>query len=614
MPEPTSEDYDSAANGGTKVDKKAKAKARKQQQKLNKQLRRQEAEARKQSGTAVAAPAEKKAEDDDIVIEYVSAPLEFGSSEVEDSAADDEMPTMGLGLGFTKAKEDPFAEFKKVFEKFASAEQVTGAAPLDDEDEQADQDGEKEERVKEEAKATTSAPDSDDEEDKDGKKLSRKQRKMLNQLKIAELKQLCERPDVVEVWDVTSTDPQLLVFLKAYRNTVSVPRHWSQKRKYLQGKRGIEKPPFKLPDFIEATGIGDMRQAYSEKEDAKKLKAKQREKMAPKMGRMDIDYQVLHDAFFKYQTRPKLTTLGEVYYEGKEYEARVEGVKPGVLSDELRKALGMTDDSPPPWLINMQRYGPPPSYPNLRVPGLNAPIPPGAQFGYHAGGWGKPPVDEAGNPLYGDVFGQHVGEGESDDEVEKQARWGEMEVVEEESEEEESEEEGEEEEDEDAMQAGIASGMASGMVSGLASGIASSLPSGIETPDVSVQLRKGAESSEPRQLYQVLEQKAAPIGQATLLGTDHVYVIPGQEKKKPAKPGVPGMVNDVEVALTPEEMEGLDEEGIRELYETKLAEARAANKREDFSDLVAAKAAQQKRKAQQKADASKKQKTGGFKF
>lgn len=36
-------------------------------------------------------------------------------------------------------QEDPFAEFKKVFEKFASAEQVTGLAPLDDEDDQADQ-------------------------------------------------------------------------------------------------------------------------------------------------------------------------------------------------------------------------------------------------------------------------------------------------------------------------------------------------------------------------------------------------------------------------------------------------------------------------------------------
>lgn len=53
----------------------------------------------------------------------------------------------------------------------------------------------------------------------------------------------------------------------------------------------------------------------------------------------------------------------------------------------------------------MQRYGPPPSYPNLKIPGLNAPIPDGSSFGYHAGGWGKPPVDEFGRPLYGDVFG-----------------------------------------------------------------------------------------------------------------------------------------------------------------------------------------------------------------
>ncbi len=60
----------------------------------------------------------------------------------------------------------------------------------------------------------------------------------------------------------------------------------------LQGKRGIEKPPFKLPDFIEATGISKLRQAYQEKEDAKKLKQKQKERMQPKMGRMDIDYTV----------------------------------------------------------------------------------------------------------------------------------------------------------------------------------------------------------------------------------------------------------------------------------------------------------------------------------
>nr|GMD90741.1 splicing factor 3B subunit 2 [Ipomoea batatas] len=46
----------------------------------------------------------------------------------------------------------------------------------------------------------------------------------------------------------------------------------------------------------------------------------------------------------------------------------------------------------------MQRYGPPPSYPHLKIP-------PGSKFGYHARGSGKPPVDEYGRPLYGDVFG-----------------------------------------------------------------------------------------------------------------------------------------------------------------------------------------------------------------
>jgi len=38
------------------------------------------------------------------------------------------------------------------------------------------------------------------------------------------------------------------------------------------------------------------------------------------MGKIDIDYQVLHDAFFKYQTKPKLSGHGELYYEGKEFE------------------------------------------------------------------------------------------------------------------------------------------------------------------------------------------------------------------------------------------------------------------------------------------------------
>ena len=50
-----------------------------------------------------------------------------------------------------------------------------------------------------------------------------------------ELKQLVNRPDIVEAHDVTASDPRLLVTLKAYRNTVPVPRHWCAIRKYLTG-------------------------------------------------------------------------------------------------------------------------------------------------------------------------------------------------------------------------------------------------------------------------------------------------------------------------------------------------------------------------------------------
>ncbi|CAK0783418.1 hypothetical protein CVIRNUC_006617 [Coccomyxa viridis] len=512
----------------------------------------------------------------------------------------------GLGLGATpsvqsgqpqeEAKQEPasnpYEEFARVFSMFATAEEVTKTGLGEEEQDVQATEAKETDEVKEEAGAEKE--DESDEEETAEQRLSKRKRKEANRLKIAELKQTCPRPEVVEVWDVTAQDPKLLVYLKAYRNTVPVPRHWSQKRKYLQGKRGLEKPPFKLPDFIEATGIGEMRQAYQEKEENKKLKSKQKDKMQPKMGKLDIDYQVLHDAFFKYQNKPNFSIMGDLYYEGKEFEAKIRNAKPGILSEELRAALGMGDNTPPPWLINMQRYGPPPSYPDLRISGLNAPIPPGAQFGYQPGGWGKPPVDEQGNPLYGDVFGLAV-EPEEYELVDKMTKWGDLESEEEESEEEEEEEEPEE--DTESLADGLAS---------VASGYNSSLPSGIETPEV-IDLRKGKAGERP--LYQVLEQQQAQVG-GNLMGSDHTYVIPGAK----AGPGKKGSAADVEVAIDPAELEGLDEEGVRALYEERLQQQQSTASRENFADMVAAKAVQQKRKAAERKEGKAKKAKESFKF
>lgn len=68
-------------------------------------------------------------------------------------------------------------------------------------------------------------------------------------------------------------------------------------------------------------------------------------------------------------------------------------------------------------------------------------------FGYHAGGWGKPPVDEMGKPLYGDVFGTNAADFQAKAEEEEvdHTPWGELEPSDEESSEEEEEEESDEE-------------------------------------------------------------------------------------------------------------------------------------------------------------------------
>ncbi len=45
------------------------------------------------------------------------------------------------------------------------------------------------------------------------------------------------------------------------------------------------------------------------------MKQKMRERVRPKMGKIDIDYQKLHDAFFRWQIKPKMTIHGDLYYE-----------------------------------------------------------------------------------------------------------------------------------------------------------------------------------------------------------------------------------------------------------------------------------------------------------
>ncbi|KAH7921056.1 DUF382-domain-containing protein [Leucogyrophana mollusca] len=444
--------------------------------------------------------------------------------------------------------------------------------------------------------------------------LSKKKQRKMARLTIAELKQLVAKPEAVEWTDPSAADPRLLLHLKSYRNTVPVPAHWSAKRDYLQGKRGIEKPPFQLPAYIADTGIATMRDAVKEKEANMSLKAKTRERVQPKMGKVDIDYQKLHDAFFKFATKPPVTGFGEMYYEGKEFETSLKEKRPGDLSPELVEALSIPPLAPPPWLISMQRFGPPPSYPTLRIPGLNAPIPEGAQWGFHPGGWGKPPLDEYNRPLYGDVFGvlPKASDTNMGEPIDKNL-WGELEP--EEEEEEESEEESEEEE-EDAAEPAPADGLQtpSGMEtpSGMTS-VVSTVAGGLETPDF-LELRKSsarapseAADTGPRSLYQVVPEKQTSV--RGLMGSERGYDVSGvagapipvlgEERGTKRKAGV-------DVSIDAGELEGLSEEELRRKYDQhSRGSAGVAGSKEDFSDMVAKEMAKKKQKMDRERDTRK---------
>lgn len=221
-----------------------------------------------------------------------------------------------------------------------------------------------------------------------------------------------------------------------------------------------------------------------------------------------------------------------MYYEGKEFEATAgKNYKPGSIGAELASALGMTENSPPPWLLNMQRYGPPPSYPSLKIPGLTAPLPPGAVYGYQLGGWGKPPVDELGRPLYGDVFGiLNAANDSAAVKVDVNYRFGAITVVEEEEEE---EEEYNDEEVDDTAITYVSS---------------EEVRAGIETPAVSaefdtlsgpIDLRKREDAAPARELYQVLSEKntSSSGDNGQIFSTDRVYQLPGSEDQEQAADG-----------------------------------------------------------------------------
>jgi splicing factor 3B subunit 2 len=150
---------------------------------------------------------------DDVEIEYVAEPLLAASGDDKDAdpANGDESAAGG----------DEDNSISAVLRRFQAR---TTALVSDDE----------KDAIGNDDKISSEEKEANEYEDESA--ISKRKLRDMSRPTVAELKNRVDRADLVEAHDVTSKDPDFLLFLKSVRSTVSVPRHWGRKRKYLQGK------------------------------------------------------------------------------------------------------------------------------------------------------------------------------------------------------------------------------------------------------------------------------------------------------------------------------------------------------------------------------------------
>jgi splicing factor 3B subunit 2 len=194
-----------------------------------KRAKKKEAKALAKEAPAPAPPTKDSVAD---VVEEGAPPLPDEPEDEEGAAAS--TAAAGVKVDYVSAEVDladpELAEFKSIFEKFLPAEELTAPPPPPEPSKgKKDKGGTNNESTSPAAGGTGGGDTAtaggagsagEMEEDEDGAGggaaggLGRKARKKANRLSVAELKQLVNRPDVVEAHDVTSADPRLLVHLK----------------------------------------------------------------------------------------------------------------------------------------------------------------------------------------------------------------------------------------------------------------------------------------------------------------------------------------------------------------------------------------------------------------
>lgn len=201
--------------------------------------------------------------------------------------------------------------------------------------------------------------------------------------------------ELVDEHDGNAEDPFFTVLMKTQHHTVPVPRHWNRLSSFLSNQADREEGVGIVPAEIQALGVDKIRATKDKKANPNQIAF-----MTCFITGTPLQHKDFHIP---------LSHFGETYYEGRWLPKTT--YEPGKLSQRLRQALGMGPNAPPPWLYSMQAMRRlPPAYPSLRIPGLNAPIPPGAQWGLGQGQWGEPPRGDNNAFLFPGVMDEAAGE------------------------------------------------------------------------------------------------------------------------------------------------------------------------------------------------------------
>ncbi|CUG88364.1 unnamed protein product [Bodo saltans] len=217
------------------------------------------------------------------------------------------------------------------------------------------------------------------------------------QLKLRAIEQLnthaVEASRRIEEHDGNGQDPHFTALMKSIRGSIAVPSHWHMLSEFLSKQADRDSTSI-VPVDIEATEIREIR-------------ASKDPKTFQNMNR--IAFVRCFSVGTPLATKMfsvRLTESGDVFEEGRWYPKS--DYQPTHLSKDLRDALGLkAPTSPAPWLYAMQHMKRlPPAFPFLKVAGVNAPIPEGAQWGGGEGMWGHAPRNDNGSPAFPGVMGE----------------------------------------------------------------------------------------------------------------------------------------------------------------------------------------------------------------